>query len=253
MNFISKIFGGKAPTAASVADRIAAIEAEHTAALAREAAARTRLADLASLTDEEHDAAETAQAEGRRAAARAEAQIAELRTAQAEAEAREEREAFDRDVAAHERETDELAVRTEREYPELAGKLADLMSAHRANKARGEALAYRARSVGKSYWPRSAEAFRRPSPQTWRVSWPNPDAQAGGVVAGNAESAPRGMIRWQDGEPAPAREGVTVKARRREYPVPLLNAITHLPALHYGQPDHWQAPADPQPAFHGAI
>lgn len=253
MNFIRKIFGGKVPTAAGVADRIAAIEAERSAALAREAAARTRLADLASLTDEEHDAAESAQAEGRRSASRAEAQIAELRTAQAEAEAREEREAFDRDVAVHEREIDELAARIEREYPELAEKLGALMSAHHANKARGEALADRARSFGKSYWPRSAEAFRRPSPQTWRASWPNPDDVVGGVVAGNAENAPRGTIRWQDGEPVPAREGVTVKARRREYPRPLLNAITHLPALHYGEPDYWQAPADPQPAFRSAI
>lgn len=251
MNFISKFFGGKPPTSDGVAESIAAVDAERRAALARESAAKARLSDLANLTDEEHAAAEDAQAEGRRAAARAEAQLGQLRTAQAEAEAREEREAFDRDVAAHQRETDELAARIEREYPALAEGLAALMSAHHTNKVRGEALIRQARSLGKSYQPRSPEAFRRASPQTWSVTYPSPEG--GFRIKTDAESAPRGMIRWVGGEPVPARDDVMVTPRLREHPRTLLSAITHLPALHYGEPDYWQAPADPQPVLRNAI
>lgn len=244
MNFISKIFGKKAPSAAVVIDHIALIEAERDAAQAREAAAAARLADLAVLTAEEHAEAETAKTEAQQAVKRAKAQIAQLRAAQAEAEAREEREAFDRDVAAHQREVADTQKRIEHEYPELAGKLGNLLQVVHECERRGAVLEWRGRKLGKPYHPRRPEAFRSASPQTWSGEWPNPDRDFGGVVKGNPESAPRGSFHWVNGEPVPAREDVTVRARPRQYPTGLLGAITHLPGLHWGEPDFWHKPSE---------
>lgn len=242
MSFISKIFGKKAPSAAVVVDRIALVDAERDAAQAREAAATARLADLAVLTADEHAAAVEAKTEAQQAVARAKAQIAQLRAAQAEAEAREEREAFDRDVAAHQREVADAQKRIEHEYPELAGKLGSLLRAVHDCERRGAVLEWRGRKLGKPYQPRRPESFRSASPQMWSVYCPTSDGLAS--MKCDAESAPRGTIRWVNGEPVPAQERVTVKARERHYTTGLLSAITHLPGLHWGEPDFWRAPSD---------
>lgn len=244
MSFISKIFGKKAPTAAVVVDRIALIEAERDAALAQEATATARLADLAVLTADEHAAAVAAKTEAQQAVARAKAQISQLRAAQAEAEAREEREAFDQDVAAHQREVADAQKRIKHEYPELAGKLGNLLQAVHECERRGAVLEWRGRKLGVAYRPQWPEAFRRGSPQTWSGEWPNPDPDAVGLVKSDPKDAPRGTFNWIDGEPVPARERVTVKARPRQFPTGLLSAITHLPGLHWGDPDFWHKPAE---------
>lgn len=247
MSIFDKLFPGRARTAppvasAEIAAKIEAQKAARAAAQARvDASGSKHKAALDAL-----DAPGIVAAEAATALARAEVQVAdhairELRAAHAEALQSEHLAEFRADVAAATRRGEAVGVRLEAEYDLAAAALASILADLSDYYDAATALRHRARELGEPIDLPTPQAFRA-APPRWRASWPNPEGAHLGRVQGPPEDAPRGSVRWVDGEPVSAREGVTVERRPVEGLESILDVIRQLPPLRYDEAAHWPRP-----------
>lgn len=244
MSIFDKLFPGRARSAprlgsAEIASKIEAQKAARAAAQARvDASGSKHKAALDAL-----DAPGIVAAEDATALARAEVQVAdhairELRAAHAEALQAEELQAFRDEVAAATRQGEQAKARLDAEYPGLAAALAALLSDLSAYAETADGLRKRARDLGETIDLPTLQPFLA-GPQHWRASWPNPEGTHLGTVWGDVKDAPRGAIRWEDGKPVPAREGVRIEPRQVESRPSVLKTVSCLPGLRFGEADYW--------------
>ena len=239
MSLLDKLLGRQPRTAANIAAELSARGAELTAAKARMAsAAMKRAAALDAQDAAALKAVDDEAAADRLTAELAAHAIAALEAAHAERIKVEEREQFRADVASAEREAVALTASLQAEYPEAAQRLAAILDRMAKHRAKEDSLRERGRKLGESVKISNATAFRD-GPRRWRVTWPNPNCT--GIAQGPPEAAPPGMIRWVNGEPVAAHDGVTVEPRRVEPADSLLDAIKYLPGLLYGDAPYYRA------------
>src|SRR5690242_1175698 len=131
MSILTSLFGKKVPTSAAIAAEIDRARFDYDAAVAKRDAA---LASIATMTDDEHRAAEEGMESRRRAAERATARIAELEKAHANALAAEAEaarvdaaEALRKRAEASRQANDAGAAKLLAEYDEHAERLADVL------------------------------------------------------------------------------------------------------------------------------
>jgi len=253
VNIFDKLFPGRARSASPLAS--AEIAAKIEAQKAARAAAQARVDASGSKHKTALDALDApgiVAAEAATTLARAEVQVAdhaisELRTAYAEALQSEELQAFRDGVAAATRQGEQAKARLDAEYPDLAAALGSLLSDLSAYVETADGLRKRARDLGEAIDLPTLQPFLA-GPQHWRASWPNPEGAHLGTIWGDVKDAPHGTIRWEDGKPAPAREGVKVEARPVSGHVSVLSAIARLPGLRFGDADFWP-PSKPVERF----
>lgn len=247
MSILDKLFPRRARSAAPLASGEIAVEIE--ARKAARSAAQARIAAAASnraAACEALDAPGIVAAEADAVLARAEVEVAdhairELQTAHAEALQVEQREAFHVDVAAATHQGEAVEARLMAEYDAAAAALASILADLSDYYDSATALRHRARELGETIDLPAPQACRA-APPRWRASWPNPEGAHLGRVQGPPEDAPRGSVRWVDGEPVPLREGVTVERRPVEGLDSILDVIRQLPPLRYGEAAHWPRP-----------
>lgn len=253
MNIFDKLFPGRARTAppvasAEIAAKIEAQKAARAAAQARvDASGSKHKAALDAL-----DAPGIVAAEAATALARAEVQVAdhairELRAAHAEALQSERHAEFRADVAAAVRQGEQAKARLDAEYPDLAAALASVLSDLSAYAETADGLRNRARDLGETIDLPTVQPFLA-GPQHWRASWPNPEGAHLGTIWGDVKDTPRGSIRWEDGKPVPAHEGVRIEPRQVESRLSVLKTISCLPGLRFGDADFWP-PSKPVERF----
>lgn len=247
MILLNKLLGRKKQSSETISNELAAQAAQLNDARHRvEIAKKAREAALDQLDKAGMKAAEEAQADAERDVALAERAITALQAALAEQAALEEREDFRREIGEAEAAAAELRNRILHDYPAAAGVLGAIAEDLRTYYRRRDELQDRGRKLGEPVALSSPEDFRSP-PTRWSITYPNPDGD--GVISTGADNVPRGVIRWEDGVPVPAREGVRVEKRVAPHKDSLATAIGTLPGLRYDDPDFCVKPMPEQPVF----
>jgi hypothetical protein len=232
VSILHKLFGRKAPNARDIHAKIAETNGSLADLRSRESAlADARKAAVDALDEAALEAADRDLAAVRRKIELAESAIAQLQAAHGEQTAREEREAFKGEVAAYEAEVAETANRLANDYPPAVAAISAIVNALVALDLRKRELEKRAKRLGESVNLGNPESVRRNAPVRYFATWPNPEGD--GAIYGPVEDAPRGAIRWIDGAPFSAREGVTITARPPEPLESLIYTVGQLPALHH--------------------
>jgi hypothetical protein len=232
---IEKFFGRRRPTSHDIAKKLAETGASRAALIARESELLSaRKAAVDALDEAALEAADRDLAAVRRKIELQESAISQLQAAQAEAVDTEAREAFLSEVAEHQADANELARRLESDYGPAAAVIGAILEDLRTLASHARELQKRAQELGVSVTLRNPEDVRRLTPTRYSATWPNPEGN--GVIQGPARDAPRGCVRWVDGLPTAAREGVTIIAYRPEPLESLLETVGNLPPLHQGEP-----------------
>jgi len=250
MAIIEMLFGRKRPTSHDIAKKLAEAGASRATLVTRESELLSaRKAAVACLDETALEAADRDLAAVRRKIELQESAITQLQAAQSEAAEAEAREAFLNEVAEYQADANELATRLESDYPAAAGVIGSILEDLRTLAGRAHELEKRAQKLGEAVTLRNPEDVRRAAATRYSATWPNPDGS--GVIQGPAQDAPRGFVRWVDGVPTAARDGVKIITYRPESLPSLLETVGNLPPLNQDEP-YFFTRGDGQKAASGA-
>lgn len=148
MNVISQLFGRKTPNADALFKEIAAHNADKAKEQDRAEKAKATLANVAILTDAEHEAAESALAASTRAIARIEARIAQLQEAHATAQKDEALAALKARAEAARRRVEVDAPKLLDRYEALGAEIAQVVDDYTAINAEVDVVNAELRKAG---------------------------------------------------------------------------------------------------------
>lgn len=264
------VFGAAASkkiTSTSIGSKIVDLKAQIDAEQARQARASATLASPATLTDEQHAAAEAELASARRAVTRHKAAIEALEVEQDAALETETRDALVREIDRVRKRAEAAQRLIEAEYVKRASALAELLGEVAATRSETASVRRQAHALGLAVEIADPEDFRHGADQ-YAAEWPSKQPSAPGrmvsnettvvmhgnnarvilpedneenlgpTISGSAADAPAWAVEWIDGHPQPAIDHpcIRVTRRPRRHASDLVSSIGDLPGLMHGDP-----------------